>query len=151
MTEKYTFVNKLREKFPYITKYFDKIDLIEKLHLKFCKSTLGVNSKATNLAVYSELGRYPLLVACMKYIHYVETENKLLKGINKCLTTEQKLKENCKLLNMEKTNVKLHKNETACFTNAPRYFKQMKQCLMSSFDVYWHQMLNNDISITCKT
>ena len=56
MTEKDTFVKKLREKFPYITKYFDKIDLIEKLHLKFCKSTLGVNSKATNLAVYSELG-----------------------------------------------------------------------------------------------
>ena len=86
LTEKDTFVKKLREKFPYITKYFDKIDLIEKLHLKFCKSTLGVNSKATNLAVYSELGRYPLLVdritACMKYIHYVETEteNKLLKS-----------------------------------------------------------------------
>ena len=58
LTEKDTFVKKLREKFPYITKYFDKIDLIEKLHLKFCKSTLGVNSKATNLAVYSELGRY---------------------------------------------------------------------------------------------
>ena len=35
--------------------------------------------------------------------------------------------------------------------NAPRFFKQMKQCLMASFDVYWHQMLNNDISITCKT
>ena len=40
----------------------------------------------------------------MKYIHYVqtETENKLLKSIYKCLTTEQKLKGNCKLLNMEK-------------------------------------------------
>ena len=49
------------------------------------KSILGVHSKATNLAVYSELGRYPLfvdrIVASMKYIHYIEneTENKLLK------------------------------------------------------------------------
>ena len=157
LTEKDTFVKKLREKFPYITKYFDKIDLIEKLHLKFCKSTLGVNSKATNLAVYSELGRYPLLVdritACMKYLHYVETEteNKLLKSIYKCLATEQKLKENCKLLNMEKQMSNFIRTRPLASQNAPRFFKQMKQCLMSSFDVYWHQMLNNDISITCKT
>ena len=58
------------------------MDPIEKLHLKFCKSILGVHSKATNLAVYSELGRYPLfvdrIVVSMKYIHYIEneTENK---------------------------------------------------------------------------
>ena len=87
LTEKDTFVNKLREKFPYITKYFDKIDLIEKLGVLLLVYTVNY---ATNLAVYSELGRYPLLInkitACMKYIHYVE----------------QKLKENCKLLNMEK-------------------------------------------------
>ena len=46
----------------HIAKYFDKIDPIEKLHLKFCKSILDVHSKATNLALYSKLGRYPLFV-----------------------------------------------------------------------------------------
>ena len=32
----------------------------EKLHLKFCKRSLGVHLKSTNLAVYAELGRMPL-------------------------------------------------------------------------------------------
>ena len=35
---------------------------IEKLHLKFCKRILGVNSKSTNLAVYAELGKVPLIL-----------------------------------------------------------------------------------------
>ena len=54
------FVTQLRDNFLHITKHFDKIDPIEKLHLRNCKSILGVHSKVTNLAVYSELGRYPL-------------------------------------------------------------------------------------------
>ena len=35
---------------------------IEKLNVKFCKYLLGVNKKASNLAVSGELGRYPLLI-----------------------------------------------------------------------------------------
>ena len=34
--------------------------LCEKLHIKFCKFILGVNKKATNFAVLSELGRFPM-------------------------------------------------------------------------------------------
>lgn len=34
--------------------------LCDKLHLKFCKSILGVHKSATNFAVLSELGRIPL-------------------------------------------------------------------------------------------
>lgn len=85
LTEKNAFVTEIRKQFPYITKHMDKIDPIEKLHLKFCKSILGVHSKSTNLAVYAELGRYPLFIdritACVKYIQYIETEteNELLK------------------------------------------------------------------------
>jgi len=42
---------------------FDKIYpnlFADKLHIKFCKFILGVNKKATNFAVLSELGRFPL-------------------------------------------------------------------------------------------
>jgi hypothetical protein len=35
---------------------------IEKLNLNLCKSILGVGSKASNLAVVGELGRYPLYI-----------------------------------------------------------------------------------------
>lgn len=34
----------------------------EKLHLRWCKYTLGVNSKSSNIAVLAELGRYPLAI-----------------------------------------------------------------------------------------
>ena len=68
-------LSQLLEKYPYITKHMDKIDPIEKLHLKFLKSILGVHSEATDLVVYGELGRYLLFIdsitRCMKYIQYV--------------------------------------------------------------------------------
>ena len=39
--------------------FIDK-SAIEKVHLGFCKSTLGVKKSSTNLAVRAELGRLPL-------------------------------------------------------------------------------------------
>ena len=39
--------------------FFSKLHC-EKLRLKFCKFLLGVHKKSTNLAVQSELGRFPL-------------------------------------------------------------------------------------------
>ena len=41
---------------------------IEKLHLKFCKRVLGVHSKSTNMAIYAELGRTPLIVQITKLV-----------------------------------------------------------------------------------
>ena len=38
----------------------------EKLHMKFCKSVLGVHKKATNFGVQSELGRFPLYFNMIK-------------------------------------------------------------------------------------
>ena len=35
MTNNTLFISQLREKYPFITKHMDKIDPIEKLHLKF--------------------------------------------------------------------------------------------------------------------
>jgi hypothetical protein len=35
-------------------------DFIDKSHFRYLKYILGVNKKSTNLAVLSELGRYPL-------------------------------------------------------------------------------------------
>ena len=34
----------------------------EKVHLRFCKYFLGVNSKATNIVCRAELGRFPLKI-----------------------------------------------------------------------------------------
>ena len=35
-------------------------DIVEKLHLKFCRMVLGVDNKTTKCMVYCELGRPPL-------------------------------------------------------------------------------------------
>jgi hypothetical protein len=45
--------------------YFLKLcnDLkVEKAHMKFCKFSLGVGKRSSNLAVIGELGRYPLFI-----------------------------------------------------------------------------------------
>ena len=69
----------------------------------FCKVILGVHS---NLAVYSELGRYPLVIdqitLSMKYINYIEsdTENRLLKNFYANITQDEKIQNSCTLLNM---------------------------------------------------
>ena len=72
--EKATFLKIQRDNMPFITKFMSKDDPIERLHLKFCKMSLGVHSKASNMATYSELGRYPLFIdqifQCIKYIDF---------------------------------------------------------------------------------
>ncbi len=50
-SEKAHFNTEMRLTFPFITKHTEKIDPIEKLHLKYCKRILGVNIKSTNMAV----------------------------------------------------------------------------------------------------
>ena len=49
-------------------KIFQINSAIEKLHLKFCKRVLGVHSKSTNMAIYAELGRTPLIVQIAKLV-----------------------------------------------------------------------------------
>ena len=41
---------------------FENIDIIERIHLKFCKIILNVKKSTANYMVYGELGRYPLRV-----------------------------------------------------------------------------------------
>ena len=40
------------------------IKSIDRIHIKFCKTILGVRQQTPNEAVYGELGRYPLSVIC---------------------------------------------------------------------------------------
>ena len=41
---------------------YENTDMLEGLHLKFCKYVLGVNRSTTNNMVYGELGRYPVKI-----------------------------------------------------------------------------------------
>ncbi len=67
--------------------------------------TFKSHSKASNLAVYGELGRYPMfidqIIACLKYLNYIEneTKNKFLIEFYNNLAADRKLATNCTLIN----------------------------------------------------
>jgi len=47
---------------------FENIDIIERVHLRFCKLILHLKQSTPNFMVYGELGRYPIpviLKVCM--------------------------------------------------------------------------------------
>lgn len=67
----------------------------EKLHIKFCKTVLGVNKKATNLATLSELGRFPLhydvIKSMLKYWHRLENLGSLFPLLRDAYLESQSL------------------------------------------------------------
>ncbi len=40
----------------------ESLNIIEKLHLEFCKNILGVNRRTCSIMVYGELGRFPMYI-----------------------------------------------------------------------------------------
>ncbi|XP_045180152.2 uncharacterized protein LOC123539573 isoform X1 [Mercenaria mercenaria] len=53
---------------------------LETLHIKFCKTLLGVRQSTCNVAVYGELGRYPLYIN--RYVRIVKYWLKLCQSNN---------------------------------------------------------------------
>ena len=41
---------------------YENVDILEKVHTKFCKFIFGVSKYSHNMPVYGELGRYPLAI-----------------------------------------------------------------------------------------
>ena len=41
---------------------YENIDILEKVHTKFCKFIFGVSKYSHNMPLYGELGRYPLSI-----------------------------------------------------------------------------------------
>ena len=52
---------------------YENIDILEKLHVKFCKLLLNLKTSTPNFMLYGELGRYPLNITVkLKKIILVE-------------------------------------------------------------------------------
>jgi hypothetical protein len=64
-----------------VLKFFSQ-PVIQSNHIKILKYILGVNRKTTNIAVMSELGRYPIyfsvILAMLKYCHRLEGQQECL-------------------------------------------------------------------------
>ena len=67
---------------------YSKSKEIERIHLKFCKQILKVRNTTSSMAVYGELGRYPLFISryikIIKYWHkIINTDNIILQSMYK--------------------------------------------------------------------
>lgn len=78
-------------------KLFSIMNDLERLHLRFLKRILGVHKKSTNVSIYSELGRVPLIVQISTLVakYWMRINNPLYnstlvgKAAKFCLQTKQ--------------------------------------------------------------
>ncbi len=59
---------------------YSKSKELERIHLKFCKTILGVKTSTSNAGIYGELGRFPLYI--QRYTRIVKYWGKLLSTDN---------------------------------------------------------------------
>ena len=57
---------------------FENVDILEKVHTKFCKFIFRVSKYSLNVPVYGELGRYPLSIKIKQRM--VRYWTRILKG-----------------------------------------------------------------------
>ena len=87
------FWKELQTKFPIESKMSNTSNLYEKIHIRLCRTILGVNNKTSNIGIYGELGRYPMYIdiikQCKRYYEHLEsnTENVLLQKVYKTMKT----------------------------------------------------------------
>ena len=129
--------------------FFKVMNVIERLHLKFLKRILGTNSKATNIAVYGELGKFPLIVQIASLVakFWIRIKNPLfsssLVGIaaKYCIKTNQKgvtfanyILDMCDMKSLDELEVP--------FNELGNCGKGIKSDLSRRFSTYWIDQLN---------
>ena len=86
---------------------YTKSKEIERVHLKFCKKVLNVKLNTCNVAVYGELGRFPLYIA--RHVHMIKywfkilkTDSIILKDIYNLNLEECEAGKKCWLINVKR-------------------------------------------------
>ena len=127
-------------------KFFSLVNKMELLQLKFFKRILGVHSKSTNLAVYGELGKTPLIVQISmiitKYwirVSSLEYSNTLVGKAASC-----NLRYNCQSVSFANCVLKLCNLNTVndiVNINIHNLGKYVKTKLQETFKVYWKNQI----------
>jgi hypothetical protein len=140
----------------------------EKVHLRWCKYILGVNSKSCNIAVTAELGRYPLLndiyvnmfkywsrvknmdKDSLAYDSYITNVNMIEKGQECWLTSIHKLLNHCNMTNLilnERININMStssENTAPAINKDKALAKIVKHKLNDTFDNHFQADMFND-------
>ena len=128
---------------------------IERIHLKFLKSILCVKSSTSNMAVYGELGRFPLYIS--RYVRVIKYWIKLMKSDNvliKELYLDMMVDANRGLKNWA-SQVKMlldmygfsHIWLTQHVTNLENFHIVFKQRVIDEFIQNWHVHIDNSKSL----
>ena len=120
----------------------------EKLHLNFCKQMLRVNSKATNLAVRGETGRYPLLIKILanmfKYLIHIKTSK------NNLLTEAYELSENLSnkgidsWANFLKSILTFLNIKVDIKSDCKHLYRKVLQALIIKFNSIWKERIQSN-------
>lgn len=125
---------------------FTKSKEIERIHLKFCKKILFVKMSTPNVAVYDELGRYPVYIS--SYIRILKfwfklnsTENIILKTVynmsyNDCINGKKNWVSNVKKLLCE--NGYNYVFDNPHFVKEKPFLSIFRQQLIDCFLQGWH-------------
>ena len=132
----------------------EKIDVLEKLHLKFLKYVLNVNSRTCNNMVYGELGRFPIYLSVkLRMLSYwcsllTNRETKLSKMIYDSLLNLFNRNEYCSTWIASIKNLlddcglsEIWNSQSIVNTNWLK--NKVKQVLQDQFIQKWRSELNN--------
>ena len=130
---------------------FTKSDDIERIHLKFCKRLLQVKINTCNVAVYGELGRYPLYVN--RFVKIIKYWFKVLNNENIIMQTvyKQALSDCNKGYTNWVSNVKNMLNnfgfgyvfENPNVVHVNSFISEFKCRLVDNFKQEWYGKMNN--------
>ena len=121
----------------------------EKVHLKFCRFTLGVNKHATNLAIFGELGRYPLMIDILtnmiKYWKRIHIKNNiLLTNAYSLSNTLSKAGKNCWASSIDAILKLLDLKEYQVLSSKINIRNMVKKKLYLKYCSIWKKELFND-------
>ena len=122
----------------------------DRLNMKFCKQLIGVYNKATNIAVWGELGRYPLYIKIVtqmiKYYHRVACmpqDHLLCRALNMLSDMDSQRKENwysCVKFILAKLDLKNIMEKPSEYSTQ-RVSNNVKHSLKENFYRNWHDNL----------
>lgn len=135
---------------------FGKIEILERIHLKFCKTLLNLKSTTPNYLVYGELGRYPInidiKVRCITFWGRLVTgkQSKLSNIVyilSRKLDSENNGNGNFKWLKFIQNTFNecgfTHIWDSESFHSVEFFKSLVKQRLLDQFVQHWFSLLNN--------
>ena len=143
-----TFWKKMQKTFPLESKCNSHENFFEKLHIKYCKTILGVHNKTSNIGVYGELGCFPLYIdilkSCRRYNTYLEnnTNNALLRKIYKSLSGNLKFRPKITDICQQLHSLNATQSSTTYKHQPVASDKTITKLLKSRFIQYWHNLVS---------